>query len=106
MSTIGSATNKEIVSLIVSIESKIAELENSNTPKDSIEFYLLNNLMKYRQSLVTAESKQDVENAASIFGRFCTESMNWDTDEYQKNIRLSESGYRIARNFDKETYSV
>jgi len=107
MSTINSVTNKEIASLITKIESLIAELKNSDVSNDSIEFYLLNNLVKYRQSLVAANSKQDIENAASIFGRFCTESMDWETKDYQKYIQLSEKGYAITRGFaNKATHSI
>ena len=99
MSTVKSAANKAIDSLIDEVDSRIAELRGFNAPKDSIEFYLLNNLAKYRESLLSAESRQDVDNAASIFSRFCTESMDWGTKEYQAYIDLSTQGYAAAKAF-------
>lgn len=102
MSTVKPAVNKEIDSLIGKIESRIAELRDFNVSKDSLEFYLLNNLVKYRQSLLSAESKQEIDNAASIFGRFCTESMDWGTKDYQAYISLSTQGYAAAKHFDAE----
>lgn len=103
MSTINSAANSELNLLISKIESQIADLKNVRPNEGSMEFYLLNNLAKYRQSLASAESKQDVKNAASIFSRFCTESMDWETKGYQHYIELSEEGFSLARHFDKET---
>ncbi len=99
MSTVKSAANKEIDSLIGEMDSRIAELRGLNAPKDSIELYLLNNLVKYRESLLSAESKQEVDNAASIFSRFCTESMDWGTKDYQAYIDLSTQGYAVAKSF-------
>lgn len=99
MSTVKSAANKAIDSLTGEIDLRIAELRGFNAPKDSIEFYLLNNLVKYRESLLSAESSQEVDNAASIFGRFCTESMDWGTKDYQAYIDLSTQGHAAAKAF-------
>lgn len=94
--------NSKIESLMQGVDSCITELKKAEIYKDSDEWYLLNNLTDFRQSLAAAKSKQDVEKASKILSRFCVESFNWDTDNFKKCAALSEEGFSLAKHFDKE----
>lgn len=85
--------------LMQNIDSYITKLRKAAIRKDSDEWYLLNNLNDFRQSLVSAKSKQDVERASKILSRFCAESFNWDTDNFKKCAALSDEGFMVAKNY-------
>jgi len=98
MSPKNNSSNLE--ALVQRIDAYINELKTRNISRESDEWYLLNNLTKFQQSLNSAESKQDVKNASSILSRFCVESFNWDTDNFKKCVALSEEGFTLAKTFD------
>lgn len=95
--------NSKIESLVQSLDSYIAKLQKAEIRKKSDEWYLLNNLTDFRQSLVSAKAKQDIENASKMLSRFCTESFNWDTDYFKNCVAFSEQGFALAKHFYTET---
>ena len=87
--------NKEY--LINELEKFIAEYDLQKSIPDTHEWYLFNNTKKYMNTLKAANTSSDVKYAATQYGIFCTESMDWNTDIYKKCAALSEMGYKLAR---------
>ncbi len=65
--------------------------------KDTLNWYIYHHLLEYRKTLISSNDHIDLDRAASKFGMFCTESMDWDTPEYRKWIEISEIGDKISR---------
>ncbi len=84
------ATNKQ--SLIDALENLLAEIEAHNLKKESLEWYLKNNIIKFIASAKSAQSQTEFKSASQIFSRFCTESMDWDTEQYRRCIKLANDG--------------
>ncbi|MBI2779500.1 MAG: hypothetical protein HYX62_06945 [Gammaproteobacteria bacterium] len=84
-------------SVIESIDALIAKLELEKPQKDSLEWYLMNNLRAYRDALLAATEGREVERATHALSRFCTESMDWDTEVFRQCTAITTKGMRLAR---------
>ncbi len=89
--------------LELELTEKLNELQKQLIEQDieegSLEMYLLNHVNKFLNSLMEAASAQDVDNAASIFSRFCTESMDWDMPLYKQCTAITDRGFKLAKVF-------
>lgn len=84
------------LNLITEIHDKLQRLHKGLPEKNSC---VARQLEQYANCLQFASTKHEIESCAKIFGRFCTESLDWDTSEYKEYIKLSEEGYKIAKSF-------
>lgn len=83
--------------LIEEINRIIQELRFLKPKQESLEWYLLNNLNTYLQSIERADENIKIKNATEIFGMFCTESMNWDTDLYKKCMEITKIDFKLCK---------
>lgn len=67
---------KIYIEFIMQIDALIKELKSTFPKKESLEWYLLNNLTKYSESVSKANTKEDIKRATKIFSRFCVETMD------------------------------
>lgn len=83
--------------LIQEINHLIQEIKFSNPKRESLEWYLLNNLNTYLMSIEHADGSDEIKNATKIFGMFCTDGMDWNTDLYKKCMELTQVGLRLSK---------
>jgi hypothetical protein len=67
------------------------------SPKESLEWYLSNNLNEYLRSIEESTKPIDILRATKLLSRFCTESMDWDTEIYKKCGDIMRIGYMLGR---------
>lgn len=87
--------NKEY--LINELEKFIIVYDLKKSVPDTHEWYLFNNTKRYIDALKIADSPSDIKNATTAYGMYCTESMDWDTELYNKCVALIETGYKLAQ---------
>jgi hypothetical protein len=63
----------------------------------SLEWYLINQVKMLMSAIENAQSKQDLQNGVGVFSRFCTESMDWDTDLYRRCTEVTALGFKLAK---------
>jgi hypothetical protein len=73
------------------------EMESLKPIGESLEWYLINQIKKLISALGDAKSTQDIQNCVGVFSRFCTESMDWDTDLYRKCTEITALGFKLAK---------
>jgi hypothetical protein len=83
--------------LIEAIDSLLSRLSEQSREKESLEWYLHNNLVDYKSALQCAETRQEIENATRALIRFCTESMDWDNELFRACTAITNQGIRIAK---------
>jgi len=69
--------------LVEQLEKQLTLLRSHTLERDTHSWYLYNNLEKYLKVVKSYESASELKKAASMFGSYCTESMNWNTKEYK-----------------------
>jgi hypothetical protein len=84
-------------SVIESIDALMAKLQSEKLQKDSLEWYLVNNLRTYKDALLVATEGREVERATHALSRFCTESMDWNTELFRECTAITTKGMRLAR---------
>ena len=89
--------NDQYQELVEDLKSLKSDLERQDLSGGSLETYLLNNTNMFLDSLKNAVTVKDIDNAASIFSRFCTESMDWDMPLYKQCSNIAESGFKLAK---------
>lgn len=83
--------------LLERIDALVAELAGPPGARESLEWYLRNNLNSLRRDLVSARTKRDITNAARAFTRFCTDSMDWNTELYRKCTVITELAFELGK---------
>ncbi len=85
--------------LLESIDKVLSRLAQGTPMRESMEWYLGNNLRSYRDALQNAKTRRDVENATRALSRFCTESMEWDSELFRECTRIQEEGVALAKSW-------
>jgi hypothetical protein len=83
--------------LVKQLENQLAILRSYTLERDTHDWYLYNNLEKYLKVVKSYKSASELKKAASVFGSYCTESMNWNTNEYKFYITLAEAGRKLGK---------
>jgi len=83
--------------LIDQVQLFLYELEKKEVLKESLEWYLINNLKKYVEKLNIAETSSQIKLATEKFDTFCIESMDWDTPLFKRCSKITELGLKLAR---------
>ena len=83
--------------LLEKTRSLLEEFKSSNPERESLEWYLINNLTNYLNTIDQANKPYVIKSATANFGRFCTESMDWDTALNKKCTAITEIGYQLGR---------
>ncbi|OGT26075.1 MAG: hypothetical protein A3B71_04235 [Gammaproteobacteria bacterium RIFCSPHIGHO2_02_FULL_42_43] len=84
--------------LINEVQTFLQELKKNNPERESLEWYLINNLNRYLESLTAAGSAQEIKIATKILSRFCVDCMNWDTTLFKQCTKITHLGLKIAKN--------
>ena len=79
------------------IDALLKRIGDKSDVKESLEWYLRNNLSDYKRVLQSGESAQEVENATRALVRFCTESMDWNTPLYRECCAITDAGTKQAK---------
>jgi len=85
-------------SLIAEVELLMRDINFQQPEKESLEWYLRNNLTDYLTELKKIESPSDLKISTRILSRFCLESMDWDTPLFKRCTKITELGLKIAKN--------
>ena len=85
------------IELLNQVTILIDEINSKAIRKESHEHYLKNHLINLSNALSQDTNTHLLLRAARTFMVFCTDSMNWDTPEYQSFVPLWEQAVRIAR---------
>lgn len=92
------STQKQLqTELTTNLNNMKEEIQSKNAKRESLEWYLLNNIELYLRSLDSAKSYRDFDNAVSIFSRFCTESMDWDAPLYKSCTNITKLGFKLSK---------
>ena len=83
--------------LIQDIDSLIKIIDSRGVSKESTEWYLRNNLIDYKATLLSEDSTEVLNNATRALVRFCTESMDWSDPLYQECCSITAKGARLAK---------
>lgn len=89
--------NAEKALLLEEIKNYIQELRFLRPEKETLEWYLINNLSQYLAMVERTDEPIEIHNATSIFSRFCTESMDWDTSIYKKCMGITKIGFQLGK---------
>lgn len=84
--------------LIAEVELLLKDINFQQPEKESLEWYLRNNLIDYLEDLKKIESPGDLKICTRILSRFCVESMDWDTPLFKRCTKITEIGLKIAKN--------
>lgn len=83
--------------LIQTIDMLLGKIAQKAASKESLEWYLQNNLKDYKAALQAKPSALEIRNATRSLVRFCTESMDWDDSLYQECCAITEKGMHLAK---------
>ncbi|MBA2655187.1 MAG: hypothetical protein H0U71_09025 [Gammaproteobacteria bacterium] len=89
--------NVKKLELINRTNQYINELKSHSPQIETLEWYLINNLEEYLNSIKKANSGIEIEKASKILDRFCLESMDWDTTIFKKCSELTKFGLKLSK---------
>lgn len=75
----------------------LKQIEIPSSARESLEWYLKNNLSEFQAVVKSAQNAGEVENATLALSRFCTESMDWDTALFKACMEITEKGRKLAK---------
>lgn len=82
--------------LLEMVDDLISNLEARAPARESVEWYLLNNLLKLREVATNDPSLHDIENAARVLNRFVVDSMDWGDPLFKAVTEITEQAERSA----------
>lgn len=87
--------------LLIDARLLIDELEKDQPEKESLEWYLINNLNSYISALEEAATSEQIKVATHVFRRFYLESMDWDTPLFKRCSDLSKTATKLSKRLPK-----
>lgn len=84
--------------LLKMVDDLISDLEARAPARESVEWYLLNNILKLREVAANDSSPHDVENAARVLNRFAVDSMDWGDPLFKAVTAITEQAERAVLN--------
>ena len=76
------------------INSLISELDARSPHAESVDWYLLNNMRRFRDLVATSPSGHDLKNGVRVLNRFCIDSMEWNDPMFKAVTALAEQAER------------
>jgi hypothetical protein len=83
--------------LIAAIDTLLELLSQKPRERESLEWYLANNLDDYKRAVQDASDKGGIEDATRALNRFCTESMDWDNDLFRRCSEIVNLGFKLSK---------
>lgn len=87
--------------LLNKISILIDEINSKHVDKESHEHYLWNHLVNLSDVLKQENNASALLRTAKGFILFCTDTMNWDTPDYQSVVQLGLQASSIAKSEQK-----
>ncbi len=83
--------------LLAKVKRLSAELESKKPAKESVEWYMINNLNTFEERIREAEIDDDLRVASRILTRFAVDSLDWGSPLMKSVEALSEEADEIWR---------
>ena len=80
------------------IQEHITYITKNELQKDSFEWYLHNHLRNLLNLIKNTNNSHNLLEEGKKFIMFCTDSMDWDDDNYKKLISFGDMATKIAKN--------
>lgn len=81
--------------LLEMVSALIEGVEAQTPATESREWYLLNNLRRFRDTVERSSSRSEVEGATRLLNRFCIDSLDWDDPLFKAATAITEQA-RLA----------
>lgn len=76
--------------LLQMLSSLIGRIEARQPRVETREWYLLNNLHRFKEVSESSPSQQEFENAEHVLSRFNVDSMDWDDPLFKETTAITE----------------
>jgi hypothetical protein len=76
--------------LLQMINQLIQQIEVQSMKVESVQWYLLNNLKRFKDVAENNPSRHDIENEGRALSRFCVDSMDWGDDLFRAATAITE----------------
>jgi hypothetical protein len=83
--------------LIELVDALLHEISAREIARESLEWYLRNNLEVFKREVLSSATPRDLENAARALSHFCTESMEWDSELFRACTRITGLAKRMSK---------
>lgn len=81
--------------LLQMLHSLIERIESRQPDAGTGEWYLLNNLRRFKDVAEKSPSQHDFENGAHILSRFTIDSMDWDDPLFKETTEIVRYASRV-----------
>ena len=81
--------------LIQMINQLIQKLETQSPKAESVQWYLLNNLCRFKVVAENSPSQHDIENEGRALSRFCVDSMDWEDELFKAATAITEQARHV-----------
>lgn len=83
--------------LIRETQSFLTELKKNEPRKESLEWYLINNLINYLSVLNTSKTAMEIKTATEKLDMFCIECMDWNTPLFKRCTKITDLGLKLVK---------
>jgi hypothetical protein len=83
--------------LIDLVDALLREIAGRAVARESLEWYLRNNLEDFRRKALGSPAPRALEGAARALSHFCTDSMEWDSELFRACTRITDLAARLAK---------
>lgn len=81
--------------LLQMLSSLIERIESRRPRVETAEWYLLNNLRRFKEVSESSPSQQEFENAGHVLSRFNVDSMDWDDPLFKETTAITEKARHV-----------
>lgn len=81
--------------LLQMLGSLIERIEARRPRIETREWYLLNNLHRFKDVAESSPSQHELENAEHVLSRFNVDSMDWDDPLFKETTAITEQARRV-----------
>jgi hypothetical protein len=81
--------------LLQMLSSLIERIEARQPQVETGEWYLLNNLRRFKQVTEGSPSQHEFENATLVLSRFNVDSMDWDDPLFKETTAITEQARHV-----------
>jgi hypothetical protein len=75
----------------------LSELKEAAPARQSVEWYLANNLEVFREVLLKNPNRAELAAATAALSRFCTDSMEWKSELFGRVTKITDLGARLSK---------
>ena len=83
--------------LVQSVNHLLEDIREAASVKESLEWYLSNNLLKFRDAFSKPATAEERKLAVHMLDRFCVDSMDWDSKLFKMCTMITEVGRALAK---------